>query len=98
MNDKKDQPVGEGATTLDMLYANYPWLKERMETMLKLLGDLTDHIDSARSEDEAEEVFCSGCDAAFKAAKEWLDANDPKWQDRRVFRMPSGTRGITGGQ
>jgi len=29
----RDQPVGEGATTLDMLYANYPWLKERMESM-----------------------------------------------------------------
>tara|TARA_R110002094_G_scaffold121313_2_gene116112 strand:- start:1296 stop:1565 length:270 start_codon:yes stop_codon:yes gene_type:complete len=29
----KDQPIGEGATTLDMLYANYPWLKDRMESM-----------------------------------------------------------------
>lgn len=95
---KRDQPIGEGATTLDMLYANYPWLKERMELTEKLLGDLTDHIDSARHDENAEKVFCKGCDIAFEAAKKWLDANDPKWQDRRVFRFPSGTRGITGGQ
>jgi len=95
---KKDQPIGEGASTLDMLHANYPWLKERMELTEKLLGDLTDHVISSTAEEGSSEVFCGGCHAAMKAAKDWLDANDPEWQDRRIWRMPSGTRGITGGQ
>jgi len=93
-----NEPIGEGATTLDMLYANYPWLKERMEKTQKLLGDLADHVDSASHEEHAKDVLCTGCQESLKNAKEWLDRNEPDWKTSRTFRFPSGTRGITGGQ
>ena len=53
----------------------------------ELLGDMVSHIDCAIMERDADEVFCSGCYASIKAAREWLDKNDPTWTERRITRM-----------
>ena len=54
---------------------------------IELLGEMVSHIDCAIMERDADEVFCSGCYASIKAAREWLDKNDPTWTERRTTRM-----------
>ncbi len=43
----------------------------------ELLDDLVNHVDCARSEDNADEVLCKGCYASLDAAKEWLNKTTP---------------------
>ena len=53
----------------------------------ELLGNMVSHIDCAIMERDAPDVFCQGCYASIKAAREWLDKNDPTWTERRTTRM-----------
>jgi len=62
-------------------------ISEDQYDLQELLGNLVSHLDGAVMERDADDVFCTGCLAAYLAAHEWLDENDPTWSERRALRL-----------
>lgn len=43
---KEEEPlIDRGVTTLDMLYHNYPWLKDKIERLERQIGELKEKYD-----------------------------------------------------
>ena len=54
--------------------------------MKYLLIDLASHINCARSEENANEVFCGGCYIALDHAISWLDFNVKDWNNLHLYK------------
>ena len=61
----------------------------RERELEELLGDLVDHIDCARSEENADEVLCQGCYSTLDAAKYWLYEDNPTWREDYTMEIKS---------